>query len=802
MTDEIILLKNLVETLQEENENLKKLLQQHNIFYSPPIMNAEKKNENKTQCNSQDQILTPEEKIRLYRSFFRGRDDVYALRWENTKTNRSGYSPACENEWRPKVCGKPKIKCNACPNQKWRSITDQVMYAHLTGECFIGIYPLLQNDHCYFLAIDFDKEQWQVDVIAFAKICDEYKVPYLVERSQSGNGAHIWIFFEEAIPAVTARNLGTALLTLTMQQHPHLSMDSYDRLFPNQDTLPKGGFGNLIALPLQGKRRTQGNSSFINIDNDFIPYHDPWKMLEKTKKLSLEDTQFILDKVQKLTGILDIEYISTEEDPILPWEHRSKTVDNYPVISESIPSIIEIVKADLLYISIQYLPTKLINSLRKIAAFQNPEFYRAQAMRLSTFGKPRVIHCAELFSKYIGLPRGCKEKLLDLLSHYNIKATMIDKREEGKDIEVTFSGELLESQKKSIDALLQHDIGVLSATTGFGKTVVAASMIASRKTNTLILVHRQQLLEQWQERLMTFLGLEKKQIGVVKSGKFKLTNSIDIAMMQSLVKEGKVADEVSQYGHVIVDECHHLSAFSFEQLLKRVKAKYVLGLTATPYRKDGHHPIIFMQCGPIRFQTTTKIESDFEKLTLAVYIRQTAFKQIEENNHISQLYQQLVEDQVRNQFILQDLIKVFNAGHNPLLLTERTQHLDWFTEQLNVAGVNEIYVLKGGMRKKSREEVIKKLNENQTNRILLATGRYIGEGFDDPKLDILFLALPISWHGTLQQYVGRLHRLHHQKQAIKVYDYVDSHSPVLLRMYKKRVKKYKAMGYSVCEVDN
>lgn len=496
--------------------------------------------------------------------------------------------------------------------------------------------------------------------------------------------------------------------------------------------------------------------------------------------------------------------ISPEQE-ILPLNNENLTLKSAE-ISQTLsskavlPQTIELVLANLIYISIKNLPSKLINQIKKIAAFQNPEFYRAQAMRLSTYGKPGIIYCAEEFKDYIGLPRGCEDELLVLLKHYKIKAEICDKTQIGKSIDTYFMGELKPEQQKALDVLLSHRCGILSAATAFGKTVLAARIIAERKTNTLILVHRQQLLDQWKERLSLFLGIPTKSIGALSNGRNKLTNHIDIAMLQSLSKKGNISEEVTRYGQVIADECHHISAFSFEQILKKVSARYVLGLTATPIRKDGHHPIIIMQCGPIRYRSHDKNKID--PIKYQVYIRQTTFNysKIVPSLKITNLYTDLTNDEERNEQIFNDVLLALENKRKPVLLTERTQHLYLFLEKFSKF-VKHIFVLRGGMKQKERQLVLKTLTELPANaeRLIIATGQCIGEGFDDPQLDTLFLTLPISWHGKLQQYVGRLHRMHQNKNNIVVYDYLDSNVPILVKRYQKRLKKYKLMGYSIHE---
>ena len=314
------------------------------------------------------------------------------------------------------------------------------------------------------------------------------------------------------------------------------------------------------------------------------------------------------------------------------------------------------------------------------------------------------------------------------------------------------------------------------------------------------MVHRQQLLDQWHERLAMFLNLPAKSIGQIGGGKMERTGRVDIAVIQSLHRKEEVKDFVAEYGQVIVDECHHISAFTFEQVMKQVKAKYVVGLTATPTRKDGHHPIIYMQCGPSRFSMSARTMTETTPFEHKVIPRHTEFRTTPEVTDITiqDVYAALVDDAVRNEMIAADLLRAVQAGRSPLLLTGRTEHLQYFAAKLENA-IKHVFVLKGGMGKKQRRttaEALASVAEGEP-RVILATGSYIGEGFDDARLDTLFLAMPISWKGTLQQYVGRLHRLHDNKRVVQVYDYVDNQVPMLARMYERRLKGYGAIGYTI-----
>jgi superfamily II DNA or RNA helicase len=746
------------------------------------------------------------EKIALFRRLFAGRPDVFPVRWENRKAGRSGYSPACSNEWAKGICSKPKVKCGECPHQAFIALSEDVIEKHLrggygrSGDFVAGVYPLLQDETCWFLATDFDKDSWADDARALLDTCHANGIAAALERSRSGNGGHVWIFFSEPVPARTARQMGSALVTETMEKRPEIGFTSYDRFFPNQDTMPLGGFGNLIALPLQRKAREIGNSVFVG--KDLRPYEDQWAYLSSLPRLSTEMVFRIADAAERSGRIMGVRIPVDDEHADEPWKMPPSRRSEPRRIDVAIPQSIRIVVADQVYIDRTELPPLLIAQFIRLAAFQNPEFYRAQAMRLPTFGKPRVVSCAELYAQHIALPRGCLDEVIDLIKSHGASAKLEDQREIGRALPagVSFQGELRRPQLRAFDTLAAHENGVLAATTAFGKTVVAAALIARRARNTLILVHRRELLHQWTERLRSFLNIDPKQIGVIGGGKRKPTGVIDVALIQSLVRNGEVADIIANYGHLIVDECHHLSAASFELVARRSKARYIVGLSATVARKDGHHPIIFMQCGPVRHRVDARVQAAERGIHHRVCDRSTKFElpsslSSVERLSISAIYAALAQDSGRNDLIFDDVLKSLEAKRSPVVLTERKDHLDYLQKRFSPF-VRNLVVLRGGMSAKDRNVASVALNVSDGDeRLILATGRYIGEGFDDARLDTLFLTMPIAWKGTLAQYVGRLHREHNGKRDVLVVDYVDQAVSVLARMAAKRRAGYRALGY-------
>ena len=768
----------IIEKLEKENKELKE-----KIYGKIEVKDLPKESKD----------ISNEEKIKIFMEVFKGRTDLYAKRWTSNKTGKSGYSPVCKNEFSIYKCDKPRMKCSECPYRELLPLTDDIILKHLKGEITIGIYPLLPGDLCNFLAIDFDKKTYENDVSAFWSICDELDIPVYVERSRSGNGAHVWIFFEESISARIARKMGNILLTKTMEK-ASLELDSYDRLFPNQDTMPKGGFGNLIALPFQGNSSKNGNTVFV--DKYFEPQKNQLEILANIKRLKSDDVYKFVDKFKED----DFKEPEIEEiaDDDIPKKDKIKDI----VFTNNVECIFD----NQIYIKkLKLLPNE-ISYLKRLASFTNPKFYELQKLRMPIFYKttPRIISCFDEDDRFLILPRGCMEKIKEICEKSNVKLIVKDKREQGSEIDYKFNGKLSKKQGKAMNDLISHETGVLCATTGFGKTVIGAKIISELKTNTLVIVNRNNLLDQWKERLSYFLDINKKEIGQCGASKEILNGKLDVASFQSLFKKDNLEELVKNYGLVIVDECHHVAAFSFEKVLKAIRSKYVYGLTATPTRKDGWHKIIYMQCGDIRVRVSNKELKQNKEMEHTVIVKKTNYKYIpnEEKDKIliSEILNDMCHNVFRNSMIIEDIKKCIAEGRIPIVLTERVEHLKILKEGLDELNI-PIVIYKGNMGKKKTKEIhdiIKEADENNKPRIILATSSSIGEGFDDSRLDTLFLSMPVSWKGRIIQYVGRLHREHEDKEKVVVYDYLDN-MKILEKMYNRRLKGYKIAGYEIIE---
>lgn len=589
-----------------------------------------------------------------------------------------------------------------------------------------------------------------------------------------------------------------------MNRNGKIGFKSYDRFFPNQDILPEGGLGNLVALPLQGNARKNGNSVFVN--EYFEPFPDQWEYLMNIGKLSESTLEDILKQTANILPLGDLSKTSESKPWEVPVANKIEKAD--------FPSEIVITRSNMLYIPLNLLSSKVLNHLRRIASFRNPEFYSKQALRLSTYQTPRIISCADLTDEYLALPRGCEDAVTTLLKEKNVAYRFEDKTNHGKTISVHFKGELRNEQHEAVNILTSCSNGVLSATTAFGKTVAAIGLIAQRGVNTLILVHTKALLDQWVQRLeqsltiddmpVTEEGKRKRKkplspIGTLSSTGNKLHGIIDIALMQSCISDNEVKPFVKDYGLVIVDECHHVSAVKFEQILKVINARYVYGLTATPIRKDGHQPIIFMQCGPIRYNADAKAQMQNQSFQRLLVPRFTPFRPVNgEDLSFTKVSQQLAEDEYRNLFIVKDVIEALKEGRSPIILTSRTAHVGILAELLKPHCPNVI-TLVGSESTKEKRQKMERLQSIPLSEplIIVATGKYVGEGFDYARLDTLFLVSPVAWKGIVAQYAGRLHREFEGKQDVQIYDYIDIRVPVCESMYRKRLKGYASIGYRI-----
>ncbi len=655
----------------------------------------------------------PEAKVRLFRALFRGREDVYARRYVSAKSGKCGYSPVCEVEWAHGLCDKKRVPCAVCPNRRLTPLDDEAVHLHLRGvdvrgrDFTVGVYPLLQDDTVRFAAIDLDKASWRSDSSSICCVLKELGLPVARERSRSGNGAHLWFFFDEPQPARFVRDVLTYVLTVTMERNPEIGLGSYDRIFPNQDRLPKGGFGNLIALPLQGVPRRAGNTCFV--DDRLVPYQDQWKFL---------------------SGI--------------------------PLISND----------------------------------------QLSAIRSRAMSEKRTL-----------LPRGCLDGALRTIHGDGAEYEIADKRQTGVSLEgIKFVGELREEQRLAARELAKHDTGVLSAGTAFGKTVLAAWMIAERKVSTLVLVNRRELASQWSERLSQFLGMLKREIGRIGGGARKANGRIDIALLQTFTRmdDAFLAAAVKGYGQIIVDECHAIAAPSFERVAHASSAKYFLGLSATVVRQDGQHPIIEMECGPVRYRVDSKKMDSFTAFRHVVRVRPTPFVpktdsiEREGESKFADIVTELALDASRNGMIARDVAECVREGRSPVVISERREHLD-VLESLLRGAADHVIVLRGGMGRKRLKSLRDELCAIPTteSRIILATGSYLGEGFDDARLDTLFLTLPISWRGRLVQYAGRLHRMCDGKREVRIYDYLDQRVAMCAKMFNRRAAGYRDIGYEM-----
>jgi len=821
--DQIMKLQEYIRALEEENMFLKGLLNDAGISYERTPTDPSQSDDIKPEIK--EEILT-RENVNFFYSMFKGRKDVYSLRSgrANAKTGKHGYYTQCANIWDYSLCAKAnknnKIKCSECPNQNYKPLTGKVLLAHLTGEktdCsdVVGLYPVWPDGTCNYLVFDFDNHdnesdslKWQEEANALRKICEENNVPCLVERSRSGKGAHVWIFFAEPLDAKRARQFGAALLDRGAESVNLVTFETYDRMIPAQDKLPSGGLGNLVALPLQGRAVKQGNSVFV--DPNWQPYRDQWEVLHKTGKLSID---FVNKKIseweltEKDTDDTDMlsRQISIDESP---WEDKKRFE------AEDVSGQIKIVIADKVYVEKTRMKPRLQNKIRRLAAYNNPVYFKKQAIGLPTFGIPRIMYSGEDTDQYISIPRGCLEKLCDKLKAASIGFIIEDKRNNGKKIDVSFTGNLYPEQKEASLHMLEQDIGVLSAATGFGKTVVGSYLISERKVNTLILVHTNEIMQNWITDLERFLTIkEELPQYTTKTGRIKtrkslvgkltgthnsMTGIIDVAMVSSLGKGDNIKSFVKDYGMVIMDECHHVAADTIESVLSEANSRFVYGLTATVKREDGKDKTVLMQFGPVRYHFTAKDKAKIQGIEHILEPRFTPITSTKSKLTANEAYDIVVNSDIRNNIIASDIEQCVTDGHTPLVLSKRKSQIETLFDKVKDKA-DHVLVLTGGKTQTERNTLREKLNAIPANEslIILATGQYIGEGFNCSRLDTLFLAMPISWDGNVEQYTGRLNRSYEGKEKVTVIDYVDHHIDMFANMYNKRLRTYKRIGYEI-----
>jgi len=747
----------------------------------------------------QEKPRTPAEKIALFLDLFGTRRSVYPQRWENEKSGKSGYSPVCNNEWRPGICYKPKVKCAECAHQRFPPLDESAVEAHLRGRRTLGVYAIAADDSCRFLAADFDGGGWQDNVLAYREAAERLGVTVAIERSRSGNGAHAWIFFASPVPAVAARRLGLILVAKASVLRPGLGLEAYDRLFPSQDTLPVGGFGNLIALPLAMASRKMGNTVFLN--TKLKPFDDQWAHLAQVPRLNLRQLDRILARVAPLARCSPLASPASALPPDAILQADAHLLDlSQTRISPKMLSGEITIRLDAQIHVPRSLPAAVLAGLRRLVTFPNPVFHEKLRLRFPTFNTPRFLFAGEWHPDRLVLPRGVLDSCLALLERAGATVVMQEAREFGSRIAWRFQGALRPEQMTAVRHLLASDHGVLCAPPGAGKTVMGCAMIARARTSVLVLVHRSVLLDQWRLTAMRFLGLKKKDIGVRRGRTSRLTGRLDIAMLPSLSRAENPASLFSGYGLVIIDECHHVPAVSFEAVMKLCPSRLVYGLTATPKRKDRLEPLLYAQCGPIRYTLVDAAFSGARKVT----IRHTHFvlpPDAGPHPPIHVVWEALVQDTSRIATIVSDVRWCLDHARSPLVLSDRKQYLDRLATALIEQAPGVVYYrLDGETGLKTRREILRKISEHYKSGVpfvLFATASLVGEGFDLPELDTLILSMPLSFKGRLIQYAGRLHRPHDGKHEALIFDYLDANHPVTGAMFRRRLGGYKELGYRI-----
>ena len=828
-SDLINSLQSRIQALEDENRLLKERLDEAGVSYADIVSGDA---EGVVELYDPDQgarikkfDVTDKIASDFFMMFCRGRKDLYDLRYTNPKTGKNGYYTQCFNRW-DRGCHiqkKDGVRCKDCELRAYKPVTLPLIKAHMNGtdpngNDVVAIYPMLENNLCQLLVFDFDNhakgaeqedyanidDRWKEEINALRRICKNLDVDAVVERSRSGRGAHLWIFFKEMIPARLARKFGFALLEKGAESVNLKSFKYYDRMIPTQDVLPEGGLGNVIALPLQGMALKSGNSAFV--DENWNAYEDQLKVLAGTRRLTRQEIEDYLS-LWYSTG-----FNSEDNGTDAPWDKNSE------IEAGSVKGVVRIVLADRIYIDSSGMSNKTKRQLRRMATFSNKQYFQNQAMDMPNYDESRFIYLGSDEGKYIVLPRGLREDILKKFDNAGIRYKIEDKRTQGRELNISFKGELRESQIPAAETMLENETGILHAATAFGKTVVCCDMIARRGISTLILVDRADLMNQWIKRLDEFLDIDeelpeyqtktgrirkrKSLIGNLQGAHDTLTGIVDVAMIRSLKKKDGFHPMLKEYAQVYFDECHHAASESAIEVLQEINAKYVYGVTATPKRGDGKEKINEFLLGPIRYRFTAKDRAEEQNIDHLVYPR---FTRTVKPHHLSKTpygndaYELIRNNDVRDEQIIRDVADCVQAGRTPVVLTKYVDHANKLSERLKKYA-DRLILLTGANGTKVRRAQVKELNEvdDSDSLILVGTGSLLGEGFDFPRLDTLFMATPVSGENVVEQYVGRLNRDYDGKENVIVYDYVDSHIPKFDKMYAARLKAYKKIGYELC----
>ena len=818
-----------IQALEDENRLLKERLDEAGVSYADIVSGDA---EGVVELYDPDQgarikkfDVTDKIASDFFMMFCRGRKDLYDLRYTNPKTGKNGYYTQCFNRW-DRGCHiqkKDGVRCKDCELRAYKPVTLPLIKAHMNGtdpngNDVVAIYPMLENNLCQLLVFDFDNhakgaeqedyanidDRWKEEINALRRICKNLDVDAVVERSRSGRGAHLWIFFKEMIPARLARKFGFALLEKGAESVNLKSFKYYDRMIPAQDALPEGGLGNVIALPLQGMALKSGNSAFV--DENWNAYEDQLKVLAGTRRLTRQEIEDYLS-LWYSTG-----FTSEDNGTDAPWDKNSE------IEAGGVKGVVRIVLADRIYIDSSGMSNKTKRQLRRMATFSNKQYFQNQAMDMPNYDESRFIYLGSDEGKYIVLPRGLREDILKKFDNAGISYKIEDKRTKGRKLNISFKGELRESQIPAVETMLNNETGILHAATAFGKTVVCCDMIARRGISTLILVDRADLMNQWIKRLDEFLDIDeelpeyqtktgrtrkrKSLIGNLQGAHDTLTGIVDVAMIRSLKKKDGFHPMLKEYAQVYFDECHHAASDSAIEVLQEINAKYVYGVTATPKRGDGKEKINEFLLGPIRYRFTAKDRAEEQNIDHLVYPR---FTRTVKPHHLSKTpygndaYELIRNNDVRDEQIIRDVADCVQAGRTPVVLTKYVDHANKLSERLKKYA-DRLILLTGANGTKVRRAQVKELNEvdDSDSLILVGTGSLLGEGFDFPRLDTLFMATPVSGENVVEQYVGRLNRDYDGKENVIVYDYVDSHIPKFDKMYAARLKAYKKIGYELC----